>query len=269
MLLLFGVCAVFASRDDPYVITLAADASPGEKYAASELANFTGCAVVSPGAAASAPQLAVGFGAATALGVGAAALDNATLGGEGFLLTSEGLSQHQSIALSGAEEAPRGALCAAYRAATTLLGMRFWAHDETTQPNLVLPLTPAALAPQLALGVHDRVVPELEYRDCNAAGVRLHKRWALRNHYNGIGLADAGASCAAPFAPVPVQAAVPASPALGLGAAPGAARGTLPGAAAVALLAAALTVNSTATGRALQSCPGTPGLSPPACDLPT
>ena len=84
-----------------------------------------------------------------------------------------------------------GALCAAYRAATTLLGMRFWAHDETTHPNLVLPLTPAALAPQLALGVHDRVVPELEYRDCNAAGVRLHKRWALRNHYNGIGLADA------------------------------------------------------------------------------
>ena len=193
MLLLFGVCAVFAhsSRDDPYVITLAADASPGEKYAASELANFTGCAVVSPGAAASAPQLAVGFGAATALGVGAAALDNATLGDEGFLLTSEGLSQHQSIALSGAEGAPRGALYAAYRAATTLLGMRFWAHDETTQPNLVLPLTPAALAPQLALGVHDRVVPELEYRDCNAAGVRLHKRWALRNHYNGIGLADA------------------------------------------------------------------------------
>ena len=166
--------------------------------------------------------------------------------------------------------------------------MRFWAHDETTQPNLVLPLTPAALAPQLALGVHDRVVPELEYRDCNAAGVRLHKRWALRNHYNGIGLAGGsisyatppgfvhtfrnlvvGASCAAPLAPVPVQAAVPASPALGLGAAPGAARGTLPGAAAVALLAAALTVNSTATGRALQSCPGTPGLSPPACDLPT
>ena len=166
----------------PYVITLGADASPAEAFAAKELASFCGdVPVVAPTVAANVPQLAVGFAAASALGAMQINAELAGLGDEGFLVTNRGLS-NGSVVISGGRNTTRGTLYAVYHTATKLLNMRFYAPDETKGPTVPLPLAPASLAP--AGTFHDRVIPALEYRALNGyQGLSAHRdgvAWQLR-----------------------------------------------------------------------------------------
>ena len=164
-----------------FSISLAADASPIEQYAAGELAdwlgNITGSrpTTAAPGAGAGKPTLAVGVGAAKALGLSASALEG--LGNESFVLSSNasGLPKDgRSFALSGGPGSTRGTMYAVNRFLREL-GVRFIAHDETVLPaQLPDPIPPLDLKVELAY----------EYRD-NCEWPARHPPWASRVGYNG------------------------------------------------------------------------------------
>ena len=143
-------------------------------------------------------QMAVGSGSAQALGVAtcsAAAdgpcLGRSQLGDEGYVVCSFddgsrecGLSSTtlgSSIAMTGAEGAPRGTLYAVYHYLEQL-GFRFIAPDET-----VVPAAPARLPP-----ARTSFVPRFELRDNNAVSDHLcywpdceqRKLWAVRTRHN-------------------------------------------------------------------------------------
>ena len=163
-----------------FSISLAADASPVERFAATELAdwlgNITGTrpATRTPDSATK-PALAVGVGAATALGLPASALEG--LGNESFVVTSNatGLpTDGRSFALSGGPGSTRGTMYAVNRLLREW-GVRFIAHDETVLPSqLPDPIPPLDLKVELAY----------EYRD-NCEWPARQAAWAGRVGYNG------------------------------------------------------------------------------------
>jgi hypothetical protein len=148
----------------PPVITVDAKASISERHAADSLAAFlnriSGATsfVVQPADAVvkGTPQIAVGFGAATLLGVHLAALEG--LGLEGLLATtniSEGVPSG-SAALTGGNGAPRGALYAVNEFLERL-GVHFL---DRLPGGTKLP----AVLPDVLPALDVRFVPPLEYR---------------------------------------------------------------------------------------------------------
>lgn len=96
-------------------------------FAAGKLCGGAPLLIASPAAAKNKPQLAVGVGAATALGIVPADLSYATLGAEGFVASSNrtaGLVQTSSYALSGARNSTAGSLYACYHL-LRVFGVRF------------------------------------------------------------------------------------------------------------------------------------------------
>ena len=142
----------------PRVVVCATNASAPERAAAASLVSFLNAilgdaAAVPPvinatHATAGMPQLAVGYGAARLLGVPAASLTG--LGREGHVLQPTGAS----LALSGGEGAPRGALYA-LNEFLEAVGVQFLTADGT-----LLPKGLPAVIPSLRL----RYIPTLEYR---------------------------------------------------------------------------------------------------------
>jgi hypothetical protein len=150
-----------ALRPVPLVVTIAANASAAECFAAEELARYlrtitngsSSTAVLlvnATSAAAAAPQLAVGYGAARLLGVPAGQLQG--LGREGYVLSPA--LRGASLALSGGLGAPRGTLYAVNEFLEAI-GVQFLAADVTVLPK--------RLPPQLPV-LPPRYVPRLEYR---------------------------------------------------------------------------------------------------------
>jgi len=114
-----AVCcaAVLGAPEVPLLVAVSSKASVSEQAAAqwlaSYLTNITSqkCVVTDPQSAKGKAQLAVGYEAATALGVNPSAL--ASLGLEGYLVQAGvGPVPQGSAALSGGPQAPRGALYA-------------------------------------------------------------------------------------------------------------------------------------------------------------
>ena len=158
------------------VVAVAADATGPENAAAAEMATLAGqvckgptLTITTPAAAKGTPQLAVGVGAATALGIAPQDLTFSALGRDGFVASSNRSAQlrdTRSYALSGAANmsgaanATSGALYACYHLLRAL-GVRFLAWDHTLLPKTV----PSPL-PELDV----TFLPVFEYRDVD--GVR-------------------------------------------------------------------------------------------------
>jgi hypothetical protein len=126
---------------------VADNASASERYAAQTLVRYLNNISKShfelqnaTAATAAQPQLAVGFGAACALGVPATVM--AGLGEEGFVVSSvhKGLTSAQAV-LTGGEGAPRGTIYAV-DACLEALGAKFLAWDVTVLPSSLPPNLP-------------------------------------------------------------------------------------------------------------------------------
>lgn len=147
----------------PSQVVVGPNASAPERHAAAELvqmlANISASprafAVAESSAAGGGAQIAVGWGAATKLGVPAQLLGG--LGREGYLASSQPSDgvPAGSVALSGGPGAPRGTLYAV-NAFMEAIGVTFLAQDTT--------LLPASLPPLPALNTSS-FVPRMEYRD--------------------------------------------------------------------------------------------------------
>ena len=144
----------------PTKIAVSAGATEAENSAATELAVFLNRISGAPHLYAvqrpqqGVPQIAVGHGAALALGIGPQAV--AGLGLEGYVMTTNvslGVAAG-SLVLTGALAAPRGTLYAV-NAFLEQLGVQFLAQDVTLLPVRL----PSAL-PSLNV----RFTPQLEYR---------------------------------------------------------------------------------------------------------
>ncbi|KOO28114.1 f5 8 type c domain protein [Chrysochromulina tobinii] len=165
------------SANLPVRIALASDATPSEQLAAKELQSFLSklCPFRAFDIGAPEPggtqQLAVGRGAALALGAPADALQQA---GETTLLDTTLLAASGSTIVSGGPD--RGALYAAYQLLEHL-GYRFLAPDET--------IVPAECPSQLPAFVRRESSPHFEYRDNNQIAILLSPAWATRVGYNG------------------------------------------------------------------------------------
>ena len=161
----------------PVRIALAADATLSEQLAAKELQSFLSklCPFRVFDIGAPEPdgtqQLAVGRGAALALGAPADALQQA---GETTLLDTTLLAASGSTIVSGGPD--RGTLYAAYQLLEHL-GYRFLAPDET--------IVPAECPSQLPALVRRESSPHFEYRDNNQIAILLSPAWATRVGYNG------------------------------------------------------------------------------------
>jgi hypothetical protein len=185
-----------------FVVVVADDASPGERFAAAELAHILGNLTDprwSPGAGAGSPplrrtaelrcaapnRLVVGYTAATQnLGVDRAELNASALGNDGFVLwqmpaqgangTFPGCSG-TCVALAGAQPSARagkrGAMYAVYELVERL-GVRFLSHDETLWPATVraLPAFGKIVQPQ----------PQVAHRGLEDWPLRTHALWGLR-----------------------------------------------------------------------------------------
>lgn len=163
-----GTDAVAAETPFPAVITLAADATPPERHAASDLARILRqitngqreFAVTAPSKQLlRKPQIAVGYSAALALGVPASAVSG--LGLEGFVALSAGAPPVNfsiptgSVCLTGGRGAPRGTLYAT-NFFLHKIGVRFLAQDTTVLPDRL----PTVLPPLL----RQPFSPRFEYR---------------------------------------------------------------------------------------------------------
>lgn len=120
----------------PTHISIVADATSTERFAASELRNQLASAcsginfTIGKPATASA-QIVVGPGAASSLGVSIPS----NMGNESYLIDTTGELVQASVVLAGGVGSSRGTLYAAYRL-LELLGWRFYAADETRVPAL-------------------------------------------------------------------------------------------------------------------------------------
>jgi hypothetical protein len=194
------------------VVAVAPDATEPERMAAGELATLAGqvcdgavLTIATPAAAKGRPQLAVGAGAAMALGIAPADLQFTALGKDGFVASSnrtETLRTTSSYALSGAANltgpanATSGSLYACYHLLRAL-GVRFLAWDHT-----LLPATMPSPLPELDI----TFLPRFEYRDVDGWAALAHPQQAKYFHMNGA--AQASASSAAELS---VSAALPTS----------------------------------------------------------
>eukprot|EP01047_Picozoa_sp_COSAG01_P018686 COSAG01_NODE_1018_length_12100_cov_6.251562_1_plen_514_part_00 len=184
------------------VVAVAGDATGPEHAAAAELAALAGqlcktgaaLTITTPAAADGRPHLAVGAGAATAVGIAAKDLTLTALGKDGFVASSNRSAQLRatgSIALSGAANmssaanSTSGTLYACYHLLRAL-GVRFLAWDHTLLPTKV----PSPL-PELDV----TFVPRFEYRDVDGWAALSHPQQAKYFHMNGA--AQASASSAA------------------------------------------------------------------------
>lgn len=173
-------CVLASAGTTPYVITLARDATPPERHAAEELAEFlfqvTGATfpIKLPDDAGAAPRLAVGSGAAKALEPNIS-LDG--LGADGIVIRQTASRGADSgIILTGGSGAPRGTLYAVYTFLEDQVGCRWWTRSESSIPRKSTLAVPA--------GLDVRYVPILERRDqCFVEG--LEKDWSVRMKYNG------------------------------------------------------------------------------------
>jgi hypothetical protein len=158
-----------------YVVTVGQEASPPERHAAEELAEYLGrvagvqFALVAPEQAGDHPRIAVGPQAALAAGLEPSALDG--LGEEGTLRAT--VSPH--LILTGGRAARRGTLYAVYSFLEDELGCRWWTHEVEHIPRRL----------HLEVGERNhRFVPRLEYRE----PFWYHGfdgDWAVRNRSNG------------------------------------------------------------------------------------
>ena len=142
-------------------VYLAASSTADEAFAAQELSellgNATGSAVaVGSSKASSGLTLAVGYGAATAVGLHSSALEN--LGNESFVVTSNASGVSSGcIAISGGQKARRGALYGVYHLLDAW-GFRFFAPNATVMP------TAGAIAAAAALPIDAHYGPPMELR---------------------------------------------------------------------------------------------------------
>ena len=189
-----GVSAAIArassSHGLPTVITTALDASPSERHAASDLAatlnNISGAArafrvvAATRQRAITTPQIAVGFGAATVLGVPPPDLKG--LGLEGFvarIFTGTSYAPAGSVALSGGFGAPRGVLYAV-NDFLQALGVHRLAQDTTVLPAAL----PVALPPLRQTAF----IPKLEYRQQYEFATNQPTQPAVDLAVQGLGL---------------------------------------------------------------------------------
>jgi hypothetical protein len=148
-MLWLAVAATAAATPIPTTITTAKDASASELHAAASLLSVLNQisggsvtpafqrATASP-ALAGTPQIAVGYGAAIALGAPATSLEG--LGLEGFVATTAApFVPPGSVMLSGGKAAARGALYAANNF-TDAIGVLYLAQDTTVLPAALPPL---------------------------------------------------------------------------------------------------------------------------------
>lgn len=176
----------------PFEVFLAPDATADERFAATELANWLGNATTGsplkisaapPAAeAAAGTTLAVGYGAAMAVGMPPGSLMG--LGNESFVVSSNtsGLSKG-CIVVSGGNRARRGALYGVYHLLKAW-GFRFYAPTET-----IVPMAEAVKA-AAALPINATYGPAMELRslesfETNGGGDQSRNHtWQLRNHGN-------------------------------------------------------------------------------------
>ena len=184
------------------VVAVAADATEPERDAAAEVAAMVGtlCGaaplkLTTPAKAKGQPQLAVGFDAATAVGVAPSDLSFSALGAEGFVATSNRSAELRtttgSYALSGAANSSSGTLYGCYHLMRAL-GVRFLAWDHTMLPAAVPSPLPAL----------DRTfVPVFEYRDVDGWAALSHPQQTKYFHMNGAAQASSLSSALAAAAP--------------------------------------------------------------------
>ena len=170
----------------PPYISLAADATATERYAASELHEQLAKACPGVNFTIGKPlpltaQIVVGPGAAAALGV---SLPSNLEGNESYVIDTTGEMVQASVVLAGGIGSARGTLYAAYQL-LELLGWRFYAADETRVP---------ALCPATSLVPPHKNVDHLpfEYRDNNQWAPAHNLTFAVRSGYNGHAPADRG-----------------------------------------------------------------------------
>lgn len=145
---------------------------------------------MTPSAAKGKAQLAVGVGAATALGIPTADLSYEVLGPEGFVASSNrsaALRGSNSYALSGTANSTSGTLYACYYLLREL-GVRFLAWDETLLPESLLDPLPT---------VDRTFVPPFEYRDVDGWAALSSPQQKKYFHMNGAAQAKAHAQSVA------------------------------------------------------------------------
>ena len=180
-----GLVTVSDAAPDPtYRITLGANATPEEHYAADRLQHWlqTACecriAVISilntNDTVKQTHQLAVGSAAASS--IVAAPTDD--LGQEGFVLRSD--TATRSIAITGASGAPRGAIYGVYEYLERL-GFEFFDSNVSSVPRKLA---------SLFFDVNERQMPTMsDWRHCNNANLELQQHTELsiaqRQNNNG------------------------------------------------------------------------------------
>ena len=194
-LLLFVCPATGLTRTDPKWEVLLVDATADEAYAALELSSFLGNAsglavptVSKKAAAAGTLTFAVGYSAATSVGLAPSALEG--MGNESYRVTSNASGLVPGcLAVTGGRFARRGTLYAVYHLLGHL-GFRFFAPDETVVPAA------AALMLAVAVPVDVRFTPAMERRSLESfetnGGGAPRQLWPLRNRVNGAGGQPAG-----------------------------------------------------------------------------
>ena len=168
-----------ATASVPTHISIVTDATETEKFAASELQGLlssvcsnTTFKIGKP--LRSAPQIAIGPGAA--LAVGAKLISG--MGNESYLLDTTS----SIIIATGGIGSARGTLYSVYGLAE-LLGWRFYSYDETK-----VPVTCPVSVPE-----HSGITKlPFEYRDNNQWQPEHHNPWAIRSRYNGNASPDRG-----------------------------------------------------------------------------
>ena len=180
------------------VVAVAADATEPEREAAAEIAAMVGtlCGaaplkLTTPAVAKGQLQLAVGVGAATAVGVPLGDLSVSTLGSEGFVATSNRSAELRaavgSYALSGAANSSSGTLYGCYHLMRAL-GVRFLAWDHT--------MLPAAGVPSPMPALDRTFVPVFEYRDVDGWAALSHPQQSKYFHMNGAAQASSSSALA-------------------------------------------------------------------------
>lgn len=172
----------FSAPTVPLLVTVSSSsASVGEQAAAQWLASYltnitsSPCPIKDPSAAKGQPQLAVGYEAATMLGVNPSVL--APLGLEGYVVlagTGGGGVPQGSVALTGSAKAPRGALYAVNQFLEAL-GVRFVSEDSTFLPS-------QSSVPLPSINISS--IPPLEYREVYGWQQQFDQNWSMHRRIN-------------------------------------------------------------------------------------